>query len=133
MAATPTVPFGPRLCALCGTENQRYARSCVACGDELDSPEQVEFRARAGLALASSVIPLVPASPGALSAPARAGTSLQALTGSAKARLALHGAVALLFLNAWAFSFGALSTLLFLASLILWINVFLGPLRRRPR
>ena len=133
LAPTSMAPLGPRLCALCGTENQRYARACVACGDELDSPEQVEFRARAGLALASSVIPLVPASPGALSAPTRAGTSLQALTGSAKARLALHGAVALLFLNAWAFGFGALSTLLFLASLILWINVFVGPLRRRPR
>jgi serine/threonine protein kinase len=133
LAATPTVPLGPRPCALCGTENQRYARSCSACGDELDSPEQIEFRARAPLALASAVVPLVPADPGALSLPERAVTSLGALTGTAKLRLAVHGAVALLFLNAWAFGFGVLSTLLFLGSLLVWVNVFLGPLRRRQR
>jgi hypothetical protein len=41
--------------------------------------------------------------------------------------------VALLVLNAWAFGFGVLSTLLFLGSLLAWINVFLGPLRRGRR
>jgi serine/threonine protein kinase len=133
LAPASMAPPGPRLCALCGTENQRYARSCAACGDELDSPEQVEFRARAPLALASSIIPLVPGNPGALSTPARPASSLAMLTGTAKARLSLHGAVVLLFLNAWAFGFGVLSTLLLLATLILWINVFLGPLRRRHR
>jgi hypothetical protein len=130
LAATPTVALGPRPCALCGTENQRYARSCSACGDDLDSPEQIEFRARAPLALASAIVPLVPADPGALSLPERAVTSLGALTGTAKLRLALHGAVALLLLNAWAFGFGVLSTTLLLGSLLVWINVFLGPLRR---
>jgi hypothetical protein len=118
---------------VCGTENQRYARTCTACGDELDSPEQAQLRARAPLALASSIIPLVPAAPGALSLPERAGASLGARLGPARLRLAAHGAVALLFLNAWAFGFGVLPTLLFLGALLAWVNVFLGPLRRDRR
>ncbi len=133
VAATSMAPPGPRLCAQCGTENQRYARSCSGCGDDLDSLEQRELRARAPLALLSTLVPLVPAERAALSLPERAATSLLALPHQAKLRLALHAVVPLLLVNAWAFGFGLLSTLLLVGSALVWIRVFLGPISRHRR
>jgi eukaryotic-like serine/threonine-protein kinase len=130
-AQTPAPPPGPRVCVQCGTENQRYAQFCSVCSDPLDSAEQVEFRARAPLALAPDLVPLVPLGSETTSLGERVTGTLGALSGTAKARLATHGVVALLFLNAWAFGFGLMSTMLFLGSLLVWINVFLGPIRRR--
>jgi serine/threonine protein kinase len=129
LAAAPSSPLAPRLCALCGTENQRYARSCASCGDELDSPEQVELRARAPLALASSIIPLVPGSPSALSAPGRQPSWLSTLTFKSKLAWVFHGVLAVLLVNAWAFGYSGLPMVLFLVGLGLWLSVFLRRVR----
>jgi serine/threonine-protein kinase len=122
-AATSLAPLGPRLCAQCGAANQRYARACGGCGDDLDSPEQRELRAHAPLALASTLVPLVP----------EQRASFLALPAPAKLKLALHATVALLLVNAWAFGFGVISTTLLVGSALVWINVFLGPTSRYRR
>jgi serine/threonine protein kinase len=128
-AQMPAPPPGPRVCMQCGTENQRYAQFCRVCSDPLDSPEQIEFRARAPLALAPELVPLVPLDGGSAPLGERGIFTLAALSGTAKARLATHATVVALFINAWAFGFGLMSTVLFLGSLLVWINVFLGPIR----
>lgn len=128
---TSAAPPGPRICVQCGTENQRYARYCSVCSDPLDSAEQIEVRARAPLALAPELVPLVPLGSGSAPFGERVTSTLALVSGHAKARLATHAVVVLLFLNAWAFGFSVLSTMLFLGSLLVWISVFLGPIRRR--
>jgi len=133
VAAISMAPPGPRLCAQCGTENQRYARICSDCGDDLDSPEQRELRAHAPLALVSTLVPLIPAERAALSLPERTVTSFLALPRRAKQKLALHAAVALLLVNAWAFGFGLISTVLLVGAVLVWVTVFLGPISPRGR
>lgn len=132
-AQTPLSPLGPRVCAQCGTENQRYAQFCSVCSDPLDSAEQIEHRARAPLALASALVPLVPL--GNRSAPLveRVISSFTLQPGRAKARLAVHGVVVVVFLNAWAFGFGLFSVSALVVALLVWISVFLGPIRHRPK
>lgn len=132
---TPTsmAPPGPRLCAQCGTENQRYAQSCSVCGDYLDSPEQIDFRSRAPLALAPDIVPLVPYARGETSRIERAASYLGLLSNDPRPRLTLHAGVLLLFVNAWAFSFGLISTVLFLGSLLVWVAFFVGPVKSRRR
>jgi hypothetical protein len=122
---------GPRVCAQCGTENQRYAQVCSVCSDFLDSTEQVEFRARAPLALAPELVPLVPLERGEASFLERSSAYAGVLSSTRNTRLATHAVVVVLFLNAWAFGFGVLSTVVFLGALVGWLSVFLGPLRRR--
>lgn len=75
----------------------------------------------------------MPADRAALSLPERALTSLLALPQQAKRKLALHAVVALLLVNAWAFGFGLLSTLLLAGAVLVWLNAFLGPISRRQR
>ena len=132
-AQTPAPPPGPRVCVQCGTENQRYAQFCSVCSDPLDSTEQVEFRARAPLALAPELVPLVLDGGRSTSLGGRVTFTLAAVSGSDKARLATHATVVALFINAWVFGFGVMSTMLFLGSLLVWISVFLGPIRRRRK
>ena len=132
-AQTPTPRLGPRTCAQCGTENQRYAQFCSVCSDLLDSAEQVEFRARAPLALAPELIPLVPFGREREPLAGRLLTNLALLPASAKGRLAAHSVAALVILNAWAFGFGFVSTSLLVLVLVIWISIFLGPIRRRRK
>jgi serine/threonine-protein kinase len=124
-AQTPAAPLGPRVCVQCGTENQRYAQFCSTCSDPLDSPEQVEQRALAPLA------PLVPL--GSMPLAERVSASFSMQTGSAKAKLAVHAAVVLTFLTGWAVGFGLFSISALALSLLVWISVFLGPIRHRRR
>ncbi|MEP7127115.1 MAG: serine/threonine-protein kinase [Byssovorax sp.] len=130
-AQTPAPPLGPRVCVQCGTENQRYAQFCSVCSDPLDSAEQVEFRARAPLALAPELIPLVPLAREPARPFDRLRTGLALLPATAKGRLAAHAAAVLVILNAWAFSFGPISVLLLIVVLITWISIFLGPINPR--
>jgi serine/threonine-protein kinase len=132
-AQTPTPPLGPRTCVQCGTENQRYAQFCSVCSDPLDSAEQVEFRARAPLALAPELIPLVPFGREQAPLGGRLLANLALLPASAKGRLAAHTVAALVILNAWAFGFGFVSTSLLVFVLLIWISIFLGPIRHRRK
>ncbi len=128
-AQTPAVSLGPRVCVQCGTENQRYAQFCSVCSDPLDSPEQVERRALAPLALASEIVPMgspgAPLVQGALS-------SFAMRSGHARAQIAMHAVVVLLFLNALAFGFTVLPTVLLVGSMLVWVRVFVGG-RQRSR
>jgi serine/threonine protein kinase len=132
-ALTPFAPLGPRVCQQCGTENQRYAQFCSVCSDPLDSPEQIEFRARAPLALAPDLVPLVPAGGDRANLAVRVIDSLVAQPGRSNARLAVHGVVVVTLLNCFSLGFGLFSTTLLVASLLVWISVFLGPIRRRSK
>jgi hypothetical protein len=132
-AQTPTAPLGPRICVQCGTENQRYAQFCSVCSDPLDSAEQVEFRARAPLALAPELVPLVPLGSERAPLAQRLLTNLALLPASAKGRLAAHTVAVLVLLNAWVFGFGMISTTLLIVVLLTWISIFLGPIRHRRK
>jgi serine/threonine-protein kinase len=130
-AQTPARPLGPRICQQCGTENQRYAQFCSVCSDPLDSAEQAESRARAPLALAPELIPLVPIVHERAPLAQRLFTNLALLPASAKGRLAAHTVAVLVIVNAWAFGFGFVSTSVLVLVLLIWISIFLGPIRHR--
>jgi serine/threonine-protein kinase len=130
-AQTPHAPLGPRVCQQCGTENQRYAQFCSVCSDPLDSPEQNELRARAPLALSPGIVPLGSAGGASASLADRVIDSLTLQPARSKARLAVHGVVVVMLLNGFIFGFGLASISLLVLSLLVWISVFLGPIRHR--
>ena len=132
-AQTPTPPLGPRTCVQCGTENQRYAQFCSVCSDPLDSVEQIESRARAPLALGPDLIPLVPLASERAPLAQRLFNNLALLPASAKGRLAAHTVTALVILNAVIFGLGFVSTSVLVFVLLIWITIFLGPIRHRRK